>query len=114
MNRRPTDAELLEAAAYQGTLSRNDPDYHEDLETMAIVVSDVASKVASVNIVEGCDPHIEVRTNSPRNRPELIQTAQRMGQLFEAPVMRRATQEAPDGPSYRQPPKHTFYKDDRR
>lgn len=110
------DHELEAASWRQASMGRNDPLADAETETVARIVRGVASRVVGVHVVEGRDPHIEVRTNQPRNRSELTLTAQAMGHLFEAPVIRRAAPDAIDAGdvSYRQLPRHSFYKDDRR
>jgi hypothetical protein len=106
-----TDLEL-EAAAYSAaSYGKNDPSYHEDIRDTARKVDAVANEVVGVNIIDGRDPHIQIRVKNPRNNPVLTNTARTMGELFEAPVVRSASAMSNDV-SHKQPMRHRHYNDD--
>lgn len=109
------EAALLAAAGFQGTLPRNDPDWQSDLEEMKRQVDELANATASVHIVEGRDPHLQVRTHNARNRPQLTRTGIALGALLEAPVVRvedKRPGHAHADHGYHQPAKHRHYRDD--
>ena len=107
------DHELEAAAWLAASMGSNDPLYDKELRVTAKIVQGVANRVTSVRIVDGS--HLEVRTTNPRNRTELTLTAQAMGHLFEAPVVREDIRDPSNSPavSYAQPKRHYHYKDDR-
>ena len=99
------EVEAAEGSYMKATLGHNNPLVDAENAKVARIVQGVANRITSVRIVEGRDPHLEVRTTQPRNRPDLTLTAQAMGHLFEAPVVRVAAPDPlTDGvKSYRQP-----------
>ena len=105
----PTAAELEAAAWAKAHEGKNDPNYREELAAKARDLRTVEATVASVQIVGGSDPQIRVRCG---RRPigAVVKTAMAIGRLADAPVINAEAFRAPNG--YRQPPRHTFYRDD--
>ena len=117
------DAELMEASAKLATLNRNSDKYDLTLEEMArlreqdAALFDASNKVKEVVVVERPrgGSHVELHMNTPHHRFKTREVGETIGHLLEAPVrmVREGTAEV-EGPSYRQPPRHVHYKDDRR
>ncbi|MGE0699095.1 MAG: hypothetical protein AB7O57_08370 [Hyphomicrobiaceae bacterium] len=70
-------------------------------------VRTVQRNVTSVQIIDGYDPHVKVRV---KDRKQLHAVGDALGEIADAPVATTGVH-APNG--YRQPPAHTFYRDDR-
>ncbi len=113
----PDEALALEAVGHASAMSRNDPAYVSDLEELKRDVDGIANEVARVTLVESPGgAHIDVGLARPRHRPSARQTAFALGRVLEAPVTVETAQRPGDvhaDASYRQPPRHTHYKDDR-
>lgn len=105
------DEELAGLSYAKAAEARNDPNYDRDLREQAADVQAVANEVSTVTIVTGRDPHIAVRLGDARNQPKLRQAAQRMGKLFEAPVLNAASPQPGDSGNARfsQPPRYTHW-----
>lgn len=103
------DEELAGAAYAKAAEGRNDPNYHAEVAAKARDLRTIEATVASVQIVGGSDPQIRVRCGR-RPMGAVVKTAMAIGRLADAPVINAEAFRAPNG--YRQPPRHTFYRDD--
>lgn len=101
------DTELEGASYALASKGRNDPDYDKTLEEYARNAKVLQRNVTSVQVIGGYDPHIKVRADRKRIR----ETAAAIADLADAPLADASTK-APNG--YRQPPRHTYYREDRR
>jgi hypothetical protein len=85
----PTEADLLEAAYYQGTLPASDPRFNSDLHGLAIELMEAAEETDRVIIRDHYDPkkrHYQVIPRNPWNRPEFREGGLRLGRILDADV----------------------------
>lgn len=114
----PDEALTLEAVGHASTMGRNDPHYVADLEETKRDLEEAANNVSRVTLIETPGgASIDVGLSRPRHRPSARQTAFALGRVLEAPVTIETRQRAGDqhaDATYRQQPRHTHYKDDRK
>lgn len=87
--RQPTEADLLEAAYYQGTLPANDPRFNSDLHDLAIELMEAAEETDRVVICGHYDPkkrHYQVIPRNPWHRAEFREGGLRLGRILDADV----------------------------
>ena len=87
--REPTEADLLEAAYYQGTLPASDPRFNSDLHDIAIDLMEAAEETDRVIVQDHYDPkkrHYQIVPRNPWNRPDFIENGVRLGRILDADV----------------------------
>lgn len=111
-----SDEELAGAAYAKASESTSDPHYNSDVRDKLTAIMNLSDDIVSIHVVEGLDPHLEVRLRDKHNAPLRRETAVLMGKLFDRPVV-FLSKDSPLDSRVReqgQPPQHSYYRDDRR
>ncbi len=115
MNQTFTDEELAGAAYAKASESTSDPQYNSDVRDKLNAILNLSDDIVSIHVIDGLDPHFEVRLRDKHNAPLRRQTAELMGKLFGKPVvfLTQATAHDSRVRGQGQPPQHSYYRPDR-
>ena len=107
-----TDEELIGISYSKAAESPIDPTYNSDVREQSASVQAISDEITSVNILG--PGQIELRM--ARNRSLTRETAQKIGRLFEAPVINQQDYQPGNSGevSFAQPMAHSYYKTDAR
>lgn len=110
------ELELAGASYAKAAESPADPAYNSDVRAKLNAVLHLSDDIVSIHVINGLDPHFEIRLRQPHNMALRREAAMMMGEMFERPVV-FVNQDSPLDSRVRDhddTPQHAYYRDDRK